>query len=160
MKFVVAAAAVAVVLAKDDPKPKETCHEGIKMSAYTDDKCTKALLKDKKEQVVTVTTDQLKVLNAACNEMDAKDQAMMPGTDKKFVSMNTVCDGKAMNFKMYEKAKCDGDATAVAIKWGECKEVKGKDADGKDKSFYYTLTGATTLQATAALALAFVASQF
>ena len=92
--------------------------------------------------------------------MDAKDQALMPGTNKKFVSMTTVCDAKSMNFKMYEEEKCGGDATAVAIKWGDCKEVKTKDKDGKEKSYFYHLTGATTLQATAAIALAYVASQF
>ena len=167
MKFTLAAAAVAVVLAAekkgDDKKkteePKATCLDGIKMSAYTDDKCTKPLKKEDKPQVKEINEAEAKVLNSACNELDAKDKAQFPASTK-FVSMNTVCDAKSMNFKMYEEAKCAGDATAVAIKWGDCKEVKTKDKDGKEKSYYYTLTGATSLQATAAIALAYVASQF
>ena len=169
MRFTLAAAAVAVVLAAEEKKkgteddkkteePKASCLVGIKMSAYTDDKCTKPLKKEDKAQVVEITKDQVKVLNSECNEIEKDDKAQFPGVTK-YTSMNTVCDAKSMNFKMYEKEKCAGEATATAIKWGDCKKVTTKDGE-KEKTYYYTLTGATTLQATAAIALAYVASQF
>ena len=78
---------------------------------------------------------------------------------KEFHSTAVSCDTKAMNVNLYKKAGCDGDATAVPIKWGDCTKVQ-VEVDGKDVSTYYQITGAAALQATAALALAFVASQF
>ena len=162
MKFAIAAIAVAAVVAKEETKkeeePKATCLKGIKMQTFTDDKCTKPLKKDDKAVTVELSEDHLKVINSKCNEIDADDKKMMQGLDSKFVSMNVKCDAKAMNIKLYQKEKCDGDATAQALKWGDCKEIKA--AKKGDPSTYYTITGAAALQATAALALAFVGSQF
>ena len=175
MKFFIAAAAVAVVLAKDDAKKddkkgekkddkaetKDTCLTGMKMAAFTDDKCTKAKVDDKKKaEVVEIKDAQLKALNSKCNAVDAADQAMMPGSIKDAKSMSSTCDSKALNIKMYPEDECKGKATAVELGWGDCKEVKAKDKDGKAVSYYYTLTGATALQAGAAIALAYVGAQF
>merc|ERR1719498_1519672 len=159
MRFAFAAAAVAVVLAKEEEKKddkKDTCLKGIKMAAFTDKECKEPLKDGDKEKVVTVDTDQLTALNSKCNKIEDADKEMMPpGTLTDFSSMNTVCDAKALTVKMYTDDKCEEGKKETTLEWGDCKKVKKGD-----KETYYMLTGATALQATAAVALAYVGSQF
>ena len=162
MKFFVAAAAVSAVLAADDKTPAKevegSCKDGIAISVFTDEKCTKPQ-KDAKEAAVVVKPDAaaLKVINEKCNELDAKDIPLEDTTG--FKALAVTCDTKAMTSTLFKKADCTGEAAdkkTTAFKWDECTEVKLPD----DKKIYYKITGAAAIQATAAAALAFVATQF
>lgn len=108
-----------------------------KFEIFSDDKCTKA--------DDTVKADDLKgaFKEAACADAAGK-------------SAKTTCDGTGISTQKYKKVGCkdadkDGDATFV-LKWGECT----KTTTGK----WVKVTGAKALMASAAVALAFVGSQF
>ena len=164
MKFFVAAAAVSAVLAADDKTPAKevegSCKDGIAISVFTDDKCkTPAQDANKKAVVVKPDAAALKVINDKCNELDADEIAKMQEDTTGFKALAVTCDTKAMTSTLFKKADCTGEAAdkkATAFKWDECTEVKLPD----DKKIYYKITGAAAIQATAAAALAFVATQF
>ena len=71
--------------------------------------------------------------------------------------MKITCDTKAMEvsvFKIDEEKKCTGNATAsIKFKWDKCTKIE------KTRSVK-VVAGAQALAATAAAALAVVASQF
>jgi len=103
---------------------------------------------------------QLKALNSKCNTIGGEDDKMASPTKiatGDYKSMTTTCDKTAMKTKLYKDAECKQDEGAVetSLKWGECKTL----TDG-DKKVYYKLNVATALQATAAIALAYVGAQF
>lgn len=162
MKFVLAAAAaVALVNAKDDAKDDTPKCEGIKMQEYKDADCKeKAVDKDKKElEPVKATDAQLKALNEKCNALDKdeKEKSLLTDEQKtKFNSVATKCDAKKMSSTLYTDTECKEGEKKVEIEWGKCTTVKINN----DKTVYYKITGAAALQATAAIALAYVGAQF
>ena len=169
MKFFVAAATVAVVLAAEDKgaatDDKKTtaegsCKAGIQIATFTDAECTKPN-KDAEDKAVVVKpdADALKVINEACNTLDSTEKAAMPGSDD-FGSLSVKCDTDAMTTTMFKSDDCTANAKAdktTALTWGKCTEIALPD--GKTK-LYSKTTGAAALQAAAAAALAFVATQF
>ena len=164
MKFVIAAAAVAAVYAADEA-PAKTCLEGIKIVMYKDDKCKEvAEMKDKdgkKVEFQKVPAAQLDALNSKCNKVDAADigaspKKLMTGDYK---SMTTTCDKTGMKNSLFTDAECKEGKVESTLTWGDCKTLTVGTGDDKITT-YYKVTGAAALQATAAIALAYVGAQF
>lgn len=149
MKFVIAAAAIASVNAE--------CFEGIKMQAYSDDKCEKVLKEgDKEKEAHTVDANEATEMNKKCHEIKEEDDtSKIPGVEIEAKGMNTECDTSAITVNLFKKKDCSGDPEAHAQKWGECKKYEIGEA-----TVYVKMTGALALQATAAAALAIIGSQF
>ena len=160
MKLAIAAALAASVSAK--------CNKGIFIKYYTDDECKTPLEVGGKNMTANITEDDAKVMNEECNELDKEEMAevnkagkalkVKEGKTAGFIQVK--CDTKAMKSKVFDKddeKKCEGEAIAsMTIEWKECTKVAEK---GEDK-VYVIATGAQALAATAAAALAMVASQF
>ena len=162
MKLVIAAALAATVSSK--------CYKGIKFSYFTDDECkkpqTKGTGEEKKNVTTTVTEDDATAMNEECNTLDADELAAVKATklaktkdDKKAGFMKVTCDTKALKTEVFAKddeKKCKGEAIAtMKIEWEKCTQIVEEPT-----KIYATVTGASSLAATAAAALAMVASQF
>merc|ERR1719152_310544 len=147
MKFI-AAALLATVSAE--------CLDGIKMGTYTDAKC-ETLMKgaDGKEVEHTITEAELKLMNAKCSPVSAKDAAYWKAQKFDAKTMAVTCDTSKVSSTVYTEAECKGDKKEMSMTWGECKEF----TVGQN-SVYIKITGAVALQAAAAAALALVGSQF
>lgn len=163
MKLVIAAALAATVSSK--------CYKDIKFAYFTDDECKTPKTNgkegdEKKDITTTVTENDAKVMNEECNELDATELKKVKETtlsktkdDKEAGFLKVTCDTKAIKSEVFAKdddKKCKGTAIAtLKIEWAKCTKI----AETPDV-LYATVTGASSLAATAAAALAMVASQF
>ena len=145
MKFVIAAAAIASVNAE--------CFEGIKMQAYEDKECTKAM---KGQEEVKIDAAQATEMNKKCHPLPKGAEAdKMAGVDVDATALNVKCDTSTVTVNLFEKEDCSSDPEAHTQKWGECKKY-----EMGPMTVYVKMTGALALQATAAAALATIGSQF
>ena len=163
MKFVFAAAALAAVNAADT-EPEKTCLEGIKVVVYKDDKCKEEAemkVDDKVVKSIPAPEAQLKALNSKCNKVDANDIGVSPTklTTGKYKSMTTICDKKGMKNNLFTDDECKEGEVESTLEWGKCKTLSVEVGD-KKVTQYYKVSGAAALQATAAIALAYVGAQF
>ena len=158
MKLAVAALLAASVSAK--------CEQGIKMKLYTDKKCEKALKDGAKKAIVKeFEKAELEEMNKKCNTLDANEANGVTNTieiedaEKKPGFLAMTCDTSSITAKVYaedDKEECKGTAIGtLSVEWGKCTKVPGQ----VNKYMLYT-AGAQAVAATAAAALAIVASQF
>jgi len=95
-------------------------------------------------------------MNAKCSVINTADAAYWKSTEKfDAKSIKVTCDTSELSSTVYADEECKGDTKSMAVKWGDCKELKMGET-----SMYIKVTGAMALQAAAAAALAFVGSQF
>lgn len=148
MKYAVVALLLATAAAEDKPKKEDPKKETpapaactlSKLEVFTDVKCTKA-------PETALTDDETKALKKSLTENAGKCTS----------GVKVVCDGTGITSTKYKKDDCTGDVDAdatkdlVPLKWGECSKAGDK---------YVKATGAKALMASAAVALAFIGSQF
>jgi len=144
MKYAIVALLLATAAAEDkpakDPKPAAetpaTCAI-TKLEVFTDKDCKKA-------PETALTADELKALKETMTKA--------AGKCVKETMSKVVCNKDGITTSIYKKDDCTGDVDKeTAVKWGKCSEAGGK---------YVMATGAKALIASAAIALAFVGSQF
>ena len=143
MKYTLAVAALlATAAAEDTPKttPTKPKCEVVTWEVYTDVKC------EKKDGTQPKLEDIAKLY--------ADDKLVC--TDKTKLS----CDATAIKTEVFKKTKCEEADTEAAgnsvITWGKC----SKQGDKYIKATTSKAAGAKALMASAAIALAFVGSQF
>lgn len=145
MKYAVVALLLATAAAEDKPKKEDppaapAACTITKLEVFTDDKCTKAPETALDKAALKAVSDGL---TAAAGKCAGK--------------VKTVCDGTGISATAYKEDECKGEVDADAtkaltpLKWGECTKAGDK---------YVKATGAKALMASAAVALAFIGSQF
>ena len=183
MKYL-AIAALAAVSAKEKTLLDGGCQEGIKMEFFSDDGCETALTMPKiptKEELaeatkkgvkaiadlkkktqpmaLTPSRDDLKTFNKDCIAFNAAQQtAWKPAKSQKI-----TCNGAGFKVDLFKEDDCDGASVPGALYvWGQCTEVPENIGKAMKLSgdVYVKMTGAAILQATAAAALALVATQY
>lgn len=137
MKYAAVALLLATAAAEDTPAACTL----TKFEVFKDDKCTKAETELKGDALKTFKEGLTKPADGKC----VKD-----------TKTKVVCDGTGITTSIYKADDCkelDEEAmkTAQAIKWDVCSKAGDK---------YVKATGAKALIASAAVALAFVGSQF
>ena len=130
------------------------------MSYFKDKDCTEAYQYKKGENVTySIDEEEATKMNNDCNVLTTPERVqlepLVPGYKYDPSSMSVTCSTSNMETKLFQGKECKGEPVAtLTVEWNKCSPVK------KDERRWILVTGAEALAATAAAAVAFVATQF